>query len=412
MRSAKPGGFTPDADLLHALANKPFQAIYLHLPFCSKICPFCSFPVAKDLRNKKQDYLACLQTEIRLWREFCPQAFTAFQSLYIGGGTPSLYSAKELESLLACLPLPKGVEISIELNPEDASLAYLQDLQALQFNRFSFGIQSSQQKHLSALGRKHTAADNAACFQAIQAAKLENFNLDLLYGYPGYEISDLAADLAVFISHHPTHISAYNLTLEPASALYKKQPVWRNYQKKEQDKIAEQFLYLYQQLEAHQLCCYEISNFAKRGKESRQNQIYWNEKNFLGLGLGAFSRTANAGWHNTFHYQNYQKRLTSDQLPCENFEAVSERARLDEYLLVHLRQPAGLDCRKLEQAFPNIAWPEVLGRFCRLARHQNYFIETADSWRLTPEGMLVADSLSLALSLSVEQEQTNRNSGR
>jgi len=405
--------------ILPNLNLHPWEGVYIHLPFCRNLCPFCTFPVVKWNEEKAQNYLQALLLEIQFWQNHFPEPFSQVRSVYFGGGTPSVYPPEKLFEILQALRLPqlstkkgeKMLQISIELNPEDARVDFLQALKDQGWNRFSFGIQTFSSLHLQKIGRKHTAKQNHQCLEAIAKVGITNFNLDWIYGYPTYGLKDVNEDLTQFLNANPTHISAYNLTLEPNSRFYSL-PEWQKFPKQNEDLVSQEFLTLHAGLQEGGFPCYEVSNFAKPGYESSQNEIYWQGKNYLGLGLGAFSAWEKDRMQNERKFYAWLELFSKPGLfpaskyACpawEKVEKISQKQRLDEYFLIQLRRPSGLDPEKMTALYPNFHWGHFLEKACAPLK-KNWLVQTKNCWQPSPEGLLVADFLALQLSSALEKE--------
>lgn len=320
--------------------------LYIHLPFCHKICPFCTFPTVKDQPQFHQQYTDLLGIEIQLNQQLAVNSKVS--SVYFGGGTPSRLALTRVEQIknqvLQSFPSAAQAEWTFELNPEDCNPNYCLGLFKLGFQRLSLGVQSFQDACLKKLGRVHNAQQAFEAIEAIQIAGFKNFNLDFLYGYQNRK--DFNKDLQTFCVINPPHLSAYCLEIDHRSRLPKSFTQWQN---ENQQPIQTQYTDLVQNLESVGLQQYELSNFAKPGFESEQNLVVWRRKNYLGLGLGSHSFIGQQRFWNTDHMNTWQTALQNRKRPIATFEQLSLEQTIDEIILVNLRLKQGLDLNQLYQ---------------------------------------------------------------
>ncbi|MBR3199101.1 MAG: radical SAM family heme chaperone HemW [Bacilli bacterium] len=261
------------------------MSVYIHIPFCNKICSYCDFP--KMLKNEKwiDDYLNELEKEIK--ENYKGEII---ETLYIGGGTPSSLNIKELRKLFKIIKIfniKNNAEITIEANSEDLTNEKLK-LLSKHTNRLSIGIETFNKKTLKELNRKVNVKNIANAFKYFK-----NINLDLMYGFKNQTLEDLKEDLNKIIELNPTHISAYSLIIEPNTKFY-----INNYQNIDEDEDLKMYNYIKQTLNENGYIHYEISNFAKKEYQSKHNLTYWNNENYYGFGLGA------SGYQNDIRYEN------------------------------------------------------------------------------------------------------------
>ncbi|MDT8445565.1 MAG: radical SAM family heme chaperone HemW [bacterium] len=363
----------------------PIYSIYLHLPFCREICPFCAFAVLKDRGREKDFYLELMRAEWALLGQRFALDFAPLRSVYLGGGTPSRLSLAELESLLAMLPdLGPAVQVSMELNPEDVDLAYAKGLKALGVNRVSLGVQSFDAGCLKALGRVHGPKDNHRALEALEAAGLKDFNLDLIFGYPGQSPAQLRADIKGALASGATHLSLYALSIEAGSKLAVK-PQWAAWVQAQEKDIAAAYLQSIEQIRQAGMRQYEVSNFALAGFESRQNQSNWNRENYLGLGMGAHGLVDDQRYANHRRLKEYRQGLKSAQLPWDLDEVLGAEEAQSEAWMLGLRRPEGV----LLADF-NLQWGPDFER----AQQAGWLKLAGGRLSLTPQGLLLADELT------------------
>jgi putative oxygen-independent coproporphyrinogen III oxidase len=271
-------------------ASVPTSA-YVHIPFCRRRCFYCDFPIAVvgDRASGERSpritaYLEALGSEIRL----TPSRGLPLQTVFFGGGTPSLLSSQQLGQILKALDQQFGIaeaaEISMEIDPGTFDLAQLQGYQEIGINRFSFGVQAFESELLRLCGRAHTVEDIANSMQMIQQAQVKNFSIDLISGLPTQSIEQWEKGLAAAIAHQPTHISTYDLTIESGTVFGKRyRPGDRPLPSDET--TAEMYRLAHRILTDAGYQHYEVSNYAKPGFQCRHNRVYWENRSFYGFGM-------------------------------------------------------------------------------------------------------------------------------
>ena len=281
----------------------PPLALYVHIPWCVRKCPYCDFNshALRTAEPPEQDYVAALLTDLeaqlpRIWGR-------TVSSVFIGGGTPSLFSGAAIDSLLggirARLNLHPDAEITLEANPGTVEAERFRDFRAAGVNRLSIGIQSFADAQLQALGRIHDRHEAIAAVEIAQAAGFDNINLDLMHGLPGQSVADACADLNQAIALGPSHLSWYQLTLEPNTLFHAQPPLLPD-----DDTIAGIEDIGFELLAEQGFRRYEISAFASQGRHSRHNLNYWSFGDYLGIGAGAHGKLSDAA---TAHVRRYQK---------------------------------------------------------------------------------------------------------
>jgi len=379
-------------------------ALYLHIPFCKKICPFCSFAVRPDHPQKHASYFELIQKEFDLVCQTCTLDFSDLGSIYFGGGTPSRLLLTELEEWVVWLNrsvrTAQQAEWSIEINPEDMSPDYATGLVGLGFNRVSLGVQSFSEEGLNRIGRQHTPDKSRQAIYQLQEAGITNLNLDLIFGYPGQTLDHLEADLAELVQWDPPHISAYCLTIEKRTPIFRK-PDWQKWQDDHEERIVSMYHLIVNFLSGRGYRQYEISNFAKKGYQSRQNLCNWNGKNYLGLGMGAHSLIFPFRWGNQRRWVDYKKALLADHLPRE-FDELLDRFQIrDELLMMSLRQKKGLNLVGFESNHaPDLmsVWGGKLEQLIAAGLAD----VSQGRLRLTTAGMLLADELTSDLAVLLD----------
>ncbi|MBU2509909.1 radical SAM family heme chaperone HemW [bacterium] len=386
-----------EIDTTHCATGIP--GLYIHIPFCRKICPFCSFAVLKDNPARHPTYLNLLHEEYNLLSRQFQLDLTPCESIYLGGGTPSRLSTFELEQLVdwlfSIIKISKKIQWSIEVNPEDISPKYASDLKALGFTRISLGIQSFQQTDLEKLKRVHSGAQSRFALESVIDAGFEDYSLDFMFGFPGQTKEQLEKDIELALSYHPSHISVYSLSIEPKTALNRK-PVWKDWIRENENLISDLYRLIVERLTAANFVHYEVSNFCIDGYQSRQNMIYWNRRNYLGLGLGAHSFVSPYRWGNMKRWIDYKSSLTLKSLPHISFEALSETMHRDEEVMLSLRLNQGLDLALFKKKYL-LDFPDSWSKKVEAYFQHNLLVEKGNILQLTTKGLLIADEITASL---------------
>jgi len=357
--------------------------LYFHIPFCAKLCPYCSFYVDTHFKNKSTRFLETLLREVeRRGASFSIKPRT----LYFGGGTPSSLSLSQLERLLSglrdCLDLSELREWTFEVNPATVSPEKARLLHALGVNRVSMGVQSWDDAILKTLGRIHTARQAVETFAILQESGFDNINLDLMFAVPGQTRDQWRATLEKTIALHPAHISAYCLTYEEDTEFFKKLQAGELAQDTGWD--ADLFEMTMDLLCEAGYAQYEVSNYALPGLESQHNSACWQGDDYLGFGPSAFSTQGGCRWQNIADTATYVDRMLADESAVIFEEQVSPQTRLGERIAFSLRTRQGVELSLLEP------WRGELKVFFALG-----LIETTGTRiTLTRKGKMLADSVA------------------
>jgi oxygen-independent coproporphyrinogen-3 oxidase len=319
-------------------------SLYFHIPFCSKKCPYCHFFVLPNEQRYKDPFFEALQRE---WHLVAPKLQDKkLVSIYFGGGTPTKLSPASYAQLLASiensgLVISSDCEITLEANPEDVSLSLMQGYKAAGINRISLGVQSLLDEELSLLGRTHGAQTAMDAIWATHAAGLTNISIDLLFDLPHQNLERFERTLHSLRSLPVTHLSLYNLTLEPHTLFFKHRERLLPTLPSDAASLAllQAALEAFASLGFHR---YEISAFARPGFESRHNSGYWTARPFLGLGPSAFSYWEGARFSNTTRFNHYLDALKRGALPVAFEERLPFPQSLQELLAVRLRLTEGV----------------------------------------------------------------------
>jgi oxygen-independent coproporphyrinogen-3 oxidase len=366
-------------------------ALYIHIPFCKRKCKYCSF-VSFDNRAKDiTAYIGALKTELRL-----RSVDDIIETVYFGGGTPSLLDAKQLSDILNTVKkyyqMVDDAEISIEANPGTIDSQYLSDIKSAGINRLSLGIQSFSDDELKMLGRIHSSKEAKDAVSDAVKAGFDNLNIDLIYGLPGQTIDDWKASLQEALDCYPEHLSLYALTLEPEEPLFKEIGAGKLPQLSS-DIAAGQYELSEELLEKNGYHHYEISNWAKPGRECRHNLVYWQEGEYIGAGVAAHSYLHKRRSANTADFNKYISTLSQNTLPpLEIDEIISRELEIAESIILGLRLCDGINLKDFENRFGI----DIMKRYGRQIDELFNFglIEMEqDSIRLTPQGRLLGNEV-------------------
>ena len=329
------------------------SGIYIHIPFCKQACHYCDFHFSTSMKKKDEMVLA-LAKELQLRKnEFQFDAeFPCIETIYFGGGTPSVLTVKEIQLLIDTVrqnyPVSQNPEITLEANPDDLSEENLTAFAAIGINRLSIGIQSFFEEDLKLMHRAHDSVQAKKCLE-FATRYFDNISLDLIYGIPGMTNERWQQNIETALSFGIPHISSYALTVEPKTALNKLIQTGKVAAPK--DEVAqEHFLILVETLEANGLVHYELSNFGKENYFSRNNSAYWLGKKYLGIGPSAHSYDGVSRSWNVANNALYLKAIQKGELPRE-VELLSQEDRYNEYIMTGLRTIWGVSLVRIEQEF-------------------------------------------------------------
>lgn len=323
--------------------------IYLHIPFCKQACYYCDFHFSTSLKYKNE-LLEAMHQELDLRKGYLAEAIN---SIYLGGGTPSILSAEEIQRFIdhiaSIYEVSADAEITLEANPDDLEARHVEQLRKTQVNRFSIGIQSFYEEDLRWMNRAHSAEQADSSIKRVQDAGFENITIDLIYGYPLLSDAKWMNNIEKVKSLGVPHISAYAMTVEQKTALGHfvkkgKQPPM------DEQQSAAQFGKLMEELDRAGFEHYEISNFAVSGRYSRHNTSYWQGKSYLGLGPSAHSFNGSERQWNISNNAKYISSIQQHTIPSE-IEELSPTDRYNEYIMTGLRTMWGISLSALETEF-------------------------------------------------------------
>ena len=365
--------------------------LYVHVPFCSKRCLYCDFFSNTEMRYK-EPYVAALIREMALRAPYL--AGEPIETIYFGGGTPSQLAASDFRQIFEAIQqhftLTSSMEITLEANPDDLSSAYIRSLRTLPFNRLSMGIQSFHEDDLRLLNRRHTAAQAKEAVDRCQQAGLTNLSIDLIYGLPGQTQAAWEDNLAQALALQVPHLSAYHLTYEEGTALYrlleegKVQPV-------DEELSLSLFHTLIDQLTQAGYQHYEISNFAKPGCYSRHNSSYWTGKAYLGLGPSAHSYNGQEREWTVASLPIYIKGIEAGEPQLER-EVLAIPTHYNDFVITRLRTQWGISCEELSATFGE-KWLAYCLKQARRALQQGLLIHEGGRLRLSRKGLFLSDGI-------------------
>ncbi len=364
--------------------------LYVHVPFCAKICPYCSFYVHGGSAGQQKAFVAALGAELRQAAEVYD--LSELMSIYLGGGTPSMLNAQLFGDIAAALPRTPAVqEFTLEVNPATVTEAKAMAWAEAGVNRISLGAQSFDADYLQLLGRQHQPEDIPETMAALHTHGFHNLNIDLMFALPSQPEAIWRETLEAAVACEPQHLSAYALTYEEDTPFFEKlqRGEWSLGEVDEEREIA-MFTWTRKRLERAGLPAYEISNFAAPGYESLHNQAYWAGRDYLGLGPGAWSTVDGQRWRNRPNTEAYVELIQAGNFTAlrTEEEQLDRATKLKERIMFGLRTRQGVDYRLIER----------LGPYALDAARESVAQELALVYErhlvLTERGQLVADSVA------------------
>ena len=348
--------------------SEPF-GVYVHIPFCSKRCDYCAFATWTDRGHLQQSYLDALIADI------VAAQLPPVSSVFVGGGTPTLVDPDGLAAVLRAIPTVGDAEVTVECNPDDVTVDMFRTYRAAGVNRVSIGVQSMVPSVLASLGRTHVPANVVRAVEAVHAAGIPTFNLDLIYGGAGETLDDWRATLEGVLALQPFHVSAYALTVEAGTPL-----ALEPERHPDDDDLADKYELADDLLTAAGLANYEVSNWARPGHECRHNVLYWQQGNYRGFGSAAHSHADGRRWWNVRTPERYIAAVRSGEgteAAGETLDAATQRV---EGLQLAIRMRDGVPAAALD------------------TEGLDGLVETdGERVRLTRAGRLLANEVSLRL---------------
>jgi len=371
--------------------------LYIHIPFCKQACHYCDFHFSTNL-TLQQEICEALGLEMGYQKKFLGDE--TIETIYFGGGTPSLLQARELENIFQSIhknfSIAASGEITFEANPDDLTPEKLQLIKALGVNRLSIGIQSFDDSILKFLNRSHNSDQGKIAVHNARNAGFDNISLDLIYAIPGRNSNSFSRDLEQLLALSPEHVSAYSLTIEEKTVLGKWQ-VKKKFTPSPDEENAHQFEAIINALSKASYEHYEISNYAKSGFISQHNSNYWKQKKYLGIGPSAHSFDGKKRQANVSNNHTYLKSIHNKIIPATQ-EILSRENHINEYLMTSLRTSWGCSLNFL---LSNHQY-DLLGHqqpYISECVNKGLMILDQDSIFLTPAGKMLADKISSDLFL-------------
>lgn len=365
--------------------------LYIHVPFCKQACHYCDFHFSTQ-RDYTPQLCEAIIKELELQKNFLGEPL---ETIYFGGGTPSLLSFKQLgdtfNHIFKNYTVSGNAEVTLEANPDDLTFEYVKELNSVGINRLSIGIQSFDDRVLKFLNRSHNGSQALKAIETSRAAGISNLNVDLIYAIPNRNQHSLVQDLNQLKVLRPDHISAYSLTVEPKTVFGN----WTNAGKfapETEEENAVQFELVMDYLAEAGYDHYEISNYSLPGRQSLHNSNYWRQKKYLGIGPSAHSYNGKERWINVANNHTYIKTLAADSIPA-TVEPLTPANQINEYIMTSLRTMWGCDVSVLQKKF----------QYNLIARNKIYFDKgiaeglftlQGEVVTLTRKGRLFADSIA------------------
>lgn len=367
--------------------------LYIHIPFCIKKCAYCDFLSWSGDKNQKEEYVRDLEQEIRSYKTFA--ADYQVSTVYFGGGTPSILETGQIERIMGALRqtfrIEKKAEITLEMNPGTARKEKLKVYRQLGINRLSIGIQSVKNENLKLLGRIHTYEDFLESYHMAREAGFDNISGDLISSLPGQTLEEWKEELEILIRTPLEHLSVYQLIIEEGTEFYER---YGEHEELLPDEETSREIYLWtgEYLENQGFRQYEISNYARAGKESRHNLRYWERKDYLGLGLGAASMIRNMRMSNTRDWEKYRTGCRDPRKIREEVEFLEEPRQIEEFMFLGLRKTRGVSRKEFRRTFGkdlDLIYEKTLKKYLENGMLQ----ESGDRIFLSEEGILLSNQI-------------------
>ena len=349
---------------------------YIHIPFCKSKCNYCSFTSFVDFSNIDK-YLLCLNQEIKYFYQK-----EKLNTLYIGGGTPSLLSVNQINDILSLFSFENNAEITMELNPNDVDEKYLNNLLNLGINRLSFGVQTFDNNILKIIGRRHNSNDAIEVVKLAKNMGFDNISIDLIYGLPNQTMNNFKNDLKFAVNLPITHLSFYGLKIEEGCKFYQNIPD----NLPDADTQADMYEFLCEFLTNNDFEHYEISNFSKKGFNSKHNLNYWDNNTYYGFGIAAHGYDGNIRYSNKIDFKSYFEN------PIEHFEIteLTKKQKLEEEIFLGFRKGKGVNILLLNGKY-GIDFEKKYSNI--LQKYTDYLIKTDSGYAFNTKGFLISNNI-------------------
>lgn len=367
--------------------------LYIHVPFCVQKCNYCDFNSFKVKGNDKKEYLDYIKKEMILYKnEFKDKQF---DTVFFGGGTPSILSISELEELVVAIfenfNIKEDAEVSMECNPGTINKEKLLHMKNLGINRLSIGLQAIQNHHLEYIGRIHSYEEFEKNYLEAREVGFDNINVDLMYALPNHKKEEWIESLDKIISLNPSHISAYSLILEEGTRLYDMYEC-EEFKLLDEDTDIEMYNYTINKLRENGYNQYEISNYAKENKECKHNIIYWQCDNYLGLGPGASGFIGKNRYSNESDLDEYNKKVSQKIKPVEEKILLSEQDKIEEFIFMGLRMNEGISLKVFKDRF-NKRFEDIYKETMDKLIYDKLLELDGEYLRLTQKGIEISNSV-------------------
>jgi oxygen-independent coproporphyrinogen III oxidase len=380
--------------VLRGVEGGSATSLYIHIPFCFHKCHYCDFYSLVDTQDRQEAFTRRLAAELAA---LAPRA-GRLETVFVGGGTPTLLRPALWADLLACLherfDFSGGPEFTVECNPETASAELFAVLKEGGVDRISVGAQSFDAGHLKTLERWHDPSNVPKALELARAAGIGRQSLDLIYAIPGQTLEGWERDLGTGLSAGTTHLSCYSLTYEPNTAMTARLKRGE-FARADEDLEADMFSLTLERIRAAGMERYEVSNFARPGDECRHNLAYWRQRNWLAAGPSASAHMNGHRWKNVARLDDYLRGGEDGFAPITDYEAADARRNLAERIMTGLRISEGLDEASLLSDAGASA--QRLGASARTFEARGLLSTSSGRWRLTDDGFLLADSIAADL---------------
>lgn len=357
--------------------------IYIHIPFCHSKCAYCDFfsrPINRDIDG----YIETLHKEYERRKDELAEPVT---TIYLGGGTPSSVGVGNLEKLMRWLPIDNVTEFTIEVNPEDIDPPTARFLAESPVNRVSMGVQSLDDGELRFIGRRHSASQALDAYRTLRENGIDNISLDLIFGLPGQSVGSWEKTLEMTLALAPDHLSAYSLMLEEGTRLRAMRDSGK-FKETDDETIERMYMLLCEKTAKAGFSHYEISNFAREGRQSLHNSSYWNLTPYLGLGTGAHSYDGFVRRYNPWNIKKYIE--TGGEI--EETDEEDFAGKVNDYLLIRLRTAEGLSLNETEARF-GAGTADTVRRQARKSIMAGNLIYEKERLIIPPEKWLISDSV-------------------
>ncbi len=367
--------------------------LYIHIPFCVKKCAYCDFLSWSGDKEQRVDYVRALEQEILSYKNFAEDYQVT--TLYFGGGTPSVLEGELLERIMEAIRrtfrIEEKAEVTLEMNPGTALKEKLELYKKLGINRLSMGIQSVKNENLKLLGRIHTYEDFLESYCMAREAGFDNLSGDLISSLPGQTLAEWKEELKILMETPLEHVSVYQLIIEEGTEFYKKYGECEELLPDEETS-REIYLWTGKYLKSRGFEQYEISNYAREGKQSAHNLRYWERKDYLGLGLGGASMIRNMRMSNTRDWDKYMAYCRDPGKIREEVEVLEESGQMEEFMFLGLRKTRGISKKEFRRTFGkdiDLVYEKTLEKYLKNGMLQ----ESGDRIFLSEEGILLSNQV-------------------